>query len=203
MSLPLGRDPTGCEPFGPRSHKRRYGFPLPLSSFQGASPSLRRPGPSQRGATSTLAPKPRQVFFRPDFQRHTCGRHVSTIALAMAMMLSGRLSGLPEGALVALCVLGGFGDRGSRREAGFSPVFSSRQDLSDSFFQPWERGRPGSRRRRDRRKRIRPAASARQACVAGFGAYKPRASSQIQEGADSLGPEGRRCYRKQAWTSLL
>ena len=38
VSLPLGRDPTGCRPSGLRSHKRRYGFPLPLSSFQGASP---------------------------------------------------------------------------------------------------------------------------------------------------------------------
>lgn len=51
---------------------------------------------------------------------------VSTIALAMAVLLSGLLR-----------------DRGSRREAGFNPHLISRQDLSDSFFQPWERGETG------------------------------------------------------------
>jgi hypothetical protein len=84
VSLPLGRDPTGCEPFGPRSHKRRYGFPLPLSSFQRASlvalwalalagraPSLRAGAPCDGGRV--VIPPARHVKHFSDhcFQRQT------------------------------------------------------------------------------------------------------------------------------------
>ena len=74
VSLPLGRDPTGCEPFGPRSHKRRYGFPLPLSSFQGASP-------------------------REDSHRHPAFRPASRAALSAAPLVrGGGLYSRPSGA---------------------------------------------------------------------------------------------------------
>ena len=92
---------------------------------------------------------------------------------------------------------------GSRREAGFNPHLISRQDLSDSFFQPLGGGRPGSRRRRDRRNRISPAGSARQACVAGFGVCNPRATSRIAERADSPGRRGAGAIASGSWVSFL